>query len=470
MSGSPTRDHDSSIDPFDDSRVSIDELGTWLKRIRAENPTAPLIQLLDGCEVHRDLLVDLAALDLMLSWRRGHRTPTEDYLKQFPELAQSESSVLDLIDAEMCICRELKVSVDIDQLTKRFPDLATPILQLAYLDGAPIKGSGIESSIAASSVVLGSAGTAKPVIEPAGACNDGSSSAKPPNIGSSEFELQRELTIAGVDPLVGLQLVGPQEDNESPAPREDSIDVPLPIKPPDWMIGAKCIATTLGPLGRSWLVKGRDADRGDVVVMKVIPFPQTADQTQKTRILDLCEQASNVSHPCWVPPRIAAMNRSHLAVIRPWVFGTPLSDHNSERNRTADERLALAVRAAFAIAAAHRSGATHGSVRQSNMVLGHDHEVRLIDVGSSLRGWDRYFQHWHNDLSRSLAFRISSDTQALARWITGGLVASGRSAWVEPLCVDLEWSDAETSAVIGERLQAMLDRPPREKNKWWGRR
>ncbi|MCC9600922.1 hypothetical protein LOC67_10120 [Stieleria sp. JC731] len=450
-------DHDSSSDPFEDSRVSIDELGTWLKRIRAENPSAPLIQLLEDCEVGRDMLVDLAALDLMLSWRRGYRTATEEYLRQFPLLAESESSVLDLIDAEMCIRRELKEQVDIVELTNRFPKFADPIRQLAYLDGSanhagfsnsePLRKPNVQP-IADSQI---STAAPKPISEPQSG-------------GSSGFELERDLTIAGAG-VVKPNSPFPEDGHQ----REDSIDVPIPIRPPDWMASAKCIASTISPLGRSWLVKGRDTNRGDFVAMKVIPFPITADALQKTRILDLCEQASNVSHPCWDAPRIAAMNRTHLAVVRPWVFGTLLSEYDHDPTRSINDRLTIYVRVAYALAAAHRTGATHGSITPSNVVIGHDGETRLIDAASSLNGWRRYFATWDNDLSKTLPRRIEIDVRSLLQLIANSFIANHRVNWIDSLCDKIDLSDSEASAALGERLQSMLDHPPESKRRWWPR-
>ncbi|OYP34894.1 hypothetical protein [Rhodopirellula sp. MGV] len=451
------QDHDSSVDPFEDSHVSIDELGTWLKRLRAESPSAPLKELLEDCELGRDILIDLAALDLMLSWRRGHRTPTEAYLEQFPVLAQSESSVLDLIDAEMCIRRELKEVVDVAAFTERFPNFAAPIRQLAYLDGSGVKGQ-IEQSVPRP---VGP--SSEPAMGSASVINE--SDRRPPEkIESSGFELERDLTIAGVGPVTGLSPL-----SELDQPREDSIDVPIPIRPPEWMIGGKCIASTIGSFGRSWLVKGRDAQRGDFIAMKVIPIPTTLTSLQKTRIMDLCEQVSNVTHPCWVAPRIAAMNRTHLAVVRPWVFGTLLSDLVNERQNAPDERLSISIRLAFTLAAAHRSGATHGAVQISNVIIGHDREVRLLDAASGRDGWQRLLADWDRELSKSFPSRVAFDTHKLMQMMVDELVRSERTRWIDPLCADLETSDIQACAILGERLQAMLDHPPQEKKPWWKR-
>ncbi|QDV83531.1 hypothetical protein [Planctomycetes bacterium TBK1r] len=405
--------------------AGIDDLIGWLQRRRESHPTSPLAELIDQASLSTSGLVELAAVDLIGQRRRGQQVVVEDYLKQFPQLAESESDVLDLIDAELCVRRERGEDCDASRFRDRFPELADSIEQLIHLEPGPREIHAGDSLEWDQSVV------------------------------------QREMTVAAGQPSGGQPVSETRSD--------DSIDVPIPIKPPEWIVGARCIATVQLQRGRCWLVKGRDTERNDTVAMKIIPLPARLGRTERTRILDLCERTSSVAHPSWVAPRIAAINNEHLAVVRPWIFGESFASRPPGANQV--QRLEMLVRVAFALAAAHRIGATHGSVKRENAIIDHQSRVNLIDTASGVACWAEPHATWAHELSKSLPDRIRRDTIGLVAMIALECLESPdriASTWIPQLTDGIDFSRNDACASIGEALQSCLDRKPVERS-WWQR-
>lgn len=399
--------------------ATIDQLIMWLDRQREQDPLRPLAELIAHRSMATELLVELAAVDLIGQRRRGHDTLAEHYVQQFPRLAEDQSHLLDLIDAEICARREMNEPCDAEFLISRFPALQDPIRQLVHLE-----------------------------------VPQGQSSEQ-----SDPFLIQRDLTVAGVHRQRCVSEEAKSDD--------DSINTPIPIKPPAWMVATRCIATSQGETGRTWLIKGRDAERNDAVAMKIVPLPAALSRKQRTQILDLCETTSSVTHPSWVAPRIAALNNDHLAVVRPWIFGRSFASSRPEEET--DQRLAALVRVAFSLAAAHRIGATHGSVKPENVITDHQSNVNLIDAVSSTAGWVHYLSIWGNDLSQTLDARITRDTQGLVELIAKACIASSKQSkfdWIVRVTKSVEFSQRDACAIIGENLQTLIDTPPTERT-WW---
>ncbi|MCA9140410.1 MAG: serine/threonine protein kinase [Planctomycetales bacterium] len=427
--------------------ASVDQLIAWLARQRDQHPMRPLAELIAHQTLSAELLVELAAVDLIGQRRRGHDALVEHYVDQFERLGNQDSLVLDLIDAELCVRREMNQDCDAEFLIRRFPTLADSIRQLVHL------GAGRETPPQRPTHSIPSVRSTPPsgqmTVDLQSDLSDD----------SDPFLIQRNLTVDAVR----HPRLGPQEDHRD----DDSIDTPIPIKPPAWMVGARCIATSQRETGRSWLIKGRDTQRNDTVAMKILPLPATLTRTERTRILDLCETTSSVAHPAWVAPRIAAINNGHLAVVRPWIFGRSFAAN--QRCTDSTQHLMSLARIAFALAAAHRIGATHGSVKAENIIIDHQSNINLIDAVSSAMAWENYLSSWDNDLSQTLGNRIRQDVQELAALIAAVCLASfdrSKLDWTLRVTDSVDFQERDACAKIGENLQTLLDQPP-TKRTWW---
>ncbi|MEM0926389.1 MAG: hypothetical protein AAGJ83_10165 [Planctomycetota bacterium] len=412
------------------TRADIDTRIQWLAQQRAKAPDAVLGDLLPN-ELEPSVVVELACIDLIEQRRRGLDVRVEHLLEQFPCLAERRAFVLDLADAELCVRRELGETASVEFFATRFPRLRTEIAQLVHLDG-----------------------TSNSLLPESDASVDQEAIAPP----------------SRVDLRLGLPTRNSQED---------SVEAPIPIPPPTWMTAARCIATEVGELGRTWLVTGHDTERDESVAMKVIPVPATIGKRERTQMLDLCELASNVVHPSWATPRIAAINNGHLAVIRPWIFGTSLHARLPTPENLAHDRSSL-VKVAFCVAAAHRVGATHGSISSRNLMVDYQSDPHLVDCVASGTGWLQYFSFWLPDLMESAGQRRQLDIVSLKQLI--GRVAirtdeadaetQGWCEWFSGRIAPIDSIDPSAAAQVGECLQEALDRGPREaaarrSRRWW---
>ncbi|MEO1529820.1 MAG: hypothetical protein AAFX06_30780 [Planctomycetota bacterium] len=448
------------------SDVTIDELICWVAERRSEYPGARLSELVDDESLTDEELVELVCVDLIGQRRRGEDVLVEDYAHQFPRLETSDEYILDVLDAEMCVRREMDQLRRVEFFTERFPSLADPIRQLLFLEMTPpnesvtqIKEELNEASFSMEasafdrldegtidqSLSLSTSGTRGASIE-----------------ASFEDCEQREITVPK-----GRRA----RDGRFARRSDDSIDAPIPIPPPGWMGGARCIATTPTKLGRYWLVTGRDIERGETVAMKILPLLSPLERKQRSRMLDVCEKTSRLAHASWIPPRVAAINNGHLAVIRPWVFGTPLSQLLP---LLPDEAVFQhLIRIAFTLSAAHQNGAAHGSVTADNAIIDHDSNVALVDAASGMDCWIGYLADWDDDLEASLPNRIRIDTVALLRMIASQCLTRAEAslgAWPTLLLKDLQPQEPDACARIGDKLQSFLDNPPKTSSSSWWRR
>lgn len=448
------------------SDVTIDELIRWVAERRVEHPGARLSELVDDNAISDAELVELVCVDLIGQRRRDEDVLVEHYLAQFKRLGENEESILDLLDAEMCVRREMNELPRIEFFTDRFPELAAPIRQLLFLEMTPpnesisvIKAELMRASFDLSSIECDDKDQA--TIDHSLSASRSMASVAKSLEGSFEDCEQREITVPKGKHARDARFGGRSDD---------SIDAPIPIPPPGWMGGARCIATSPTKFGRYWLVTGRDVERGETVAMKILPLPTPLGRTQRSRILDLCEKTSALSHASWMPPRVAAISNGHLAVIRPWVFGTPLSQMICLL--APDAAFRHLIRIAFTLSAAHRTETTHGSISTQNTIVDHDSNVTLVDASSGMDGWIGYLADWDNDLEASLAPRIAMDTASLLRLIAAQCLTHIDQSWITwpaLLAEGLDPCHPDACAQIGDKLQSFLDSPPAKKRSWWRR-
>jgi hypothetical protein len=379
--------------------ASLETLIDWLRQERLEKPRTPLRDLLGGQRVELTRLIDLACVDLIEQHRSGHTIGAESYVDQFPELGRNEL-LLDLIDAEICVARELQQPVDPRQYAKRFPALVDEINELLIMQQSP--------SIA---------GAFQPLPE-----ND-----------SSDL------------PSTTVEFLGDH-----------------PVDGPDWFSPEKCFAS--GP-GR-WLIRGRDRSCGEVMAMKVLALPSLSTE-QSRHLLDACEAASKVRHCVFVPPTLAAIERGHLGVIRPWVFGIPWIEVAAKGDVATQLRQFASL--AYCLEAVRRSGAAHGGLHHENLFIDHDGNVRLVDAAGSRSGVRRWLESDQASEPAGpivpLAQRQRQDLDDLIR-----LVESASESWREPWTSRLlkemkriaEGSHNECGAdELGALLMRYADQPPR---------
>lgn len=105
-----------------------------LRSARASNPDASFDGLLKLCEVTSPSdMLELACIDLIDRFRKGKPAQVEDYLQAVPEL-QNKDDILDLLDAEICVRKELGETPRDGRFVERFPEMQSEIERLFAFD------------------------------------------------------------------------------------------------------------------------------------------------------------------------------------------------------------------------------------------------------------------------------------------------------------------------------------------------
>ncbi len=350
---------------------SLDSIVSWLRDRRSQAPTARLSDLLEHKPLPQDLLLDIACIDLIEQRRNGHPVSVEDYLADFAEL-RGDAMRLDLIDAEICVDRELGKSPCLEELAQRFPDFRSQICDLLALN--PDQQAAV-GSISQSLDV----GRQTIPLEETGGFDEQQQESLQLALASSRYAT----STAGE--LIEFSI----EDALLTKKGGSSTETSHPIDLPEWFVGEQCVAS--GP-GR-WLIRGRDTTRGEILAMKVIELPLQITHYQVEQLMDACEAAAKVRNPTWARPAVAAVQNRHLAVIRPWLFANPW--HHGSPITPPGARLRQLASVAYALQSAHSVGACHGGIRPSNLLIDHRGKVQLVDCSSSLTIAKRWLQSEH---------------------------------------------------------------------------
>ena len=412
------------------SNIDIDDLINWLNQQRREKPAAALVDLIAGRKMDRNAVLDLACIDLMHQHRKGYQTCAEQYVRELPQLDRT-SDLLDLIDAELCVATELREPIDLAAYCKRFPNLATDIRELAQLDLSP------EVPCFHRDHERGDFGF-------------GFSESASFEVSSQTFDHPDGSSRAMITPSV------------SPADEASSANLKMSLERivehytsaiPDWFLVDQCIVRDKD----SCLLRGRDDVRGISLALKMIRLPNLMADRDFIGLLDVCEAASRVQNPHWIAPQMAAVQMGYLSVIRPWQFANPWKPPSITRssgngapatpvtkalheNVFKNDDLQQATQSdakagesivlrrwrqlaivAFAVEAAHQSGATHGALHAGNLAVDHAGNVCVMDAASSSLAFQRWLRNpvtgMQSSVIQSLDQRIDWDVEDMVKLV-----------------------------------------------------
>ncbi len=367
------------------------------------------MDLLDVNRMDSARLVDIICIDLMQRHRLGHEVMVEDYVADFPILSVP-MHLLDVIDAEICVTLELNQTITIESYESRFPEIFPRIREMLDLNQQ----------------------SREPAVG---------------NDNADEFSFDHGLT------------------------RSEQCDCP-DFQTPSWFVGHRYAAGGIGGEGKAqhWLIRGRDRLSGTRLALKVVELPALWNSSNSHAILDACEQASTVSHPSWVRPLVATVQDRYLSVIRPWIFARPYrcptgADDLDIRRKLFPELATVA----YALAAAHRVGATHGAVHVENLLVDQQGQMKIVDAASGRQTLARWFEcgqsRSHQDGADLMSFegRRQADVDDLVKLIATtsiGHESNERSGFREIVSsvTQAAFHDPEQPcAAIGDTLMQLAD-------------
>jgi Ca-activated chloride channel family protein len=141
----------------------------------------------------------------------------------------------------------------------------------------------------------------------------------------------------------------------------------------------------LGAGARSLVFKAYDRQRGQSVVVKMVPT-QGRDKQILVRWRRLAEILTALGHPAIIPILDVDHSGRWLWIVLPLVEGRTLADRlMTDRRMAPREAAELVVELAEALQRAHQHGLVHGDINPSNILLGDDRQPRLLGFGETLR-------------------------------------------------------------------------------------
>jgi hypothetical protein len=281
--------------------------------------------------VERSRLVDWVCIELIERGRRGESIRVEDYLAQYPQISDTDD-LLDLIDAEICVRRELKKVLSIDQWSARFPEHMAAIRQLMAINDQV-------------------------------------------NLSHSEA---RHSSAVRVSPktVVGLDAGGLDWSVDGELRSAASL-YELPLSLPQGFIFDSVIAKTQS----SWLVRCHDDRARESFAFRIVcknKFGQSRiEHSNLGLILDACEQTTKVTNNAWVAPVVAKGDANWIGVMRPWCFGNRWPEVQSTWSM--QQALRYLAEIAFCLQSAHQQQVHHGHVAPENLFIDHKGELRITD-------------------------------------------------------------------------------------------
>jgi len=149
--------------------------------------------------------------------------------------------------------------------------------------------------------------------------------------------------------------------------------------------------------------KASDRDLGRRLAIKVLHGRGRTDVAftgRRERLLREAQALAQLSHPNIVSVYDVGTADDRLFVAMEYVEGHSLRDWLAERPRSVREILAVFVQAGRGLAAAHASGIIHRDFKPTNVLVGIDGRVRVVDFGLARGLYDECARGVDGDVTR----------------------------------------------------------------------
>lgn len=143
------------------------------------------------------------------------------------------------------------------------------------------------------------------------------------------------------------------------------------------------IVSKLGAGGMGEVFKAYDPELGRLVAIKRV-F-STASEREAQRLRREAQAIAQLSHPNVIAVFDVGTADGELFMVMELVEGLPLNRWFDQKRPGVDAVLPVFLQAARGLAAAHDAGLVHRDFKPSNVLVGHDGRVRVLDFGLARR-------------------------------------------------------------------------------------
>jgi tetratricopeptide (TPR) repeat protein/tRNA A-37 threonylcarbamoyl transferase component Bud32 len=153
---------------------------------------------------------------------------------------------------------------------------------------------------------------------------------------------------------------------------------------PGASLGRYVILHSLGSGGMGVIYKAYDTKLDRNVALKILRIPSDSKisaATAQARLEREAKALAQLSHPNVITVYDVGTFRGNVFVAMELVEGQTLRDWLESKKRSRQEILDVFVAAARGLAAAHEAGLIHRDFKPSNVMIGNDGRVRILDFG-----------------------------------------------------------------------------------------
>lgn len=140
------------------------------------------------------------------------------------------------------------------------------------------------------------------------------------------------------------------------------------------------IQEVLGRGGMGVVYAARDPVLGRTVALKLLAGSSSSPQ-RRGRMVREAQALAKVSHPNVVHVYEVGEHEEDVFLAMELVEGSSLKEWVQERRRSQDELQDVFLQAGEGLGAAHRAGLVHRDFKPSNVIVGNDGRVRVVDFG-----------------------------------------------------------------------------------------
>ena len=147
------------------------------------------------------------------------------------------------------------------------------------------------------------------------------------------------------------------------------------------VVGRYVVLRALGSGGMGVVYLAHDGELDRRVAIKWLRTSPGNTDAQHRRLLDEGKTLARLSHPNVVQVFDAGLHHGQVYLVMEYVEGPTLRRWLEDAPRTTSEILAQFRAAGLGIAAIHQAGLVHRDVKPSNLIVGSDGRLRVVDLG-----------------------------------------------------------------------------------------